>query len=134
MAVIAFVWAFIAVALILIVLIQKGKGGGLGAALGGAGASSLLGTKTGDFLTWVTIALVGMFLILGVVLAKYFRPLTPRDLAAPAATTTPIDPTVVPSQPAPPDTGGTETPAPTVPSEGAPASQPLPDQPDQTSQ
>ena len=37
-------------------------------------ASGLLGTKTGDFLTWVTIGLVGVFLTLAVVMAKFYKP------------------------------------------------------------
>ena len=59
---------FIIVCLLLIgvVLLQKGRGGGLGAALGGAG-SSAFGTKTGDVMTWVTIVLTGLFLLLAVV-------------------------------------------------------------------
>jgi len=61
-------------ALILIILIQKGRGGGLSAAFGGAGGGGLLGSKTGDFLTWVTIVLVGVFLGLAVLLAKYYKP------------------------------------------------------------
>ena len=65
---------FLCVALILIILLQKGKGGGLGAAFGGGGAGSLLGTKTGDFLTWVTISLVGGFLVLAVLMGKFMRP------------------------------------------------------------
>ncbi len=60
-------------ALILIILIQKGRGGGLSAAFGGGGGGGLLGSKTGDFLTWVTIVLVGVFLTLAVVLAKYYK-------------------------------------------------------------
>jgi len=60
-------------ALILIILLQKGRGGGLGAAFGGGGAGSLLGTKTGDFLTWVTITLVAGFLVLAVLMGKYMR-------------------------------------------------------------
>jgi preprotein translocase subunit SecG len=64
-------------ALILIVLIQKGRGGGLSAAFGGAGAGGVLGSKTGDFLTWVTIVLAGVFLGLGVLLAKYYKPAPP---------------------------------------------------------
>ena len=64
----------IALALILIVLIQKGRGGGVGAAFGGGGANSLLGTKTGDFLTWVTISLVALFLVMAVVMGKFMRP------------------------------------------------------------
>jgi preprotein translocase subunit SecG len=63
----------IAVLLILIVLIQKGKGGGLGTMFGGMGASSLLGSKTGDVLTWITIALVSLFLVLGVLLDKFLK-------------------------------------------------------------
>jgi preprotein translocase subunit SecG len=62
------------VALILIILIQKGRGGGLSAAFGGGMAGGILGSKTGDFLTWVTIVLVGMFLTLAVVMAKFYKP------------------------------------------------------------
>jgi preprotein translocase subunit SecG len=57
----------------LIVLIQKGKGGGLSGAFGGAMASGILGSKTGDFLTWVTIVLAGVFLFLAVIMAKFYR-------------------------------------------------------------
>jgi preprotein translocase subunit SecG len=71
---IAVVFIICAVVLILIVLIQKGKGGGLGAAFGGGLASGILGSKTGDFLTWVTIAMVGVFLALAVAMAKLYKP------------------------------------------------------------
>lgn len=71
---IAVVFLICAVVLILIILIQKGKGGGLGAAFGGGLASGILGSKTGDFLTWVTIAMVGVFLALAVVMAKFYKP------------------------------------------------------------
>lgn len=73
MNVVAVVFLICAVVLILTVLIQKGRGGGLGAAFGGM-ASGILGSKTGDFLTWVTIALVGVFLMLAVVMAKFYKP------------------------------------------------------------
>lgn len=65
---------FCALALILVVLIQKGRGGGLSSAFGGGMASNILGSKTGDFLTWVTIALVTCFLVSAVVLAKWDKP------------------------------------------------------------
>ena len=66
------VWVLVALAMILIILLQKGKGGGLSGAFGGAGGGAgLLGTKTGDFLTWVTITLVTIFLVLGIVLGKF---------------------------------------------------------------
>ena len=67
------VWGAIALALIFIILIQKGKGGGLAAAFGGAGGGGLLGTKTGDFLTWVTISLVILFLLLTIVMVKWYK-------------------------------------------------------------
>jgi protein translocase SecG subunit len=71
---VAVVFFICAVMLILIVLIQKGKGGGLSAAFGGGMASGLLGSKTGDFLTWITIGAVGVFLALAVVMAKVYKP------------------------------------------------------------
>jgi len=63
----------VCVLLILVVLLQKGRGGGLGAALGGAG-SAAFGTKVGDFMTWVTIVLTALFLLLAIGGALYFRP------------------------------------------------------------
>jgi preprotein translocase subunit SecG len=84
--VVMLVWLLIAAALILIVLIQKGRGGGLSSAFGGGGANSLLGTKTGDFLTWVTISLVALFLIVAVVMGKFMRPQESSSLAIPTYT------------------------------------------------
>ncbi len=72
MTVVVVIWFICALALILIILIQKGRGGGLSAAFGGGMASGILGSKTGDFLTWVTIVLVGIFLTLAVVMAKFW--------------------------------------------------------------
>ena len=61
---------FVAVCLLmmLVILIQKPKGGGLSGAFGGAGgsASDVFGAKTGDVLTYVTVAFFLAFLILGV--------------------------------------------------------------------
>lgn len=67
--------------LIVVVLIQKGRGGGLGAAFGGA-ASSAFGTKVGDVLTWVTIVLVALFLLLAIGTTVLMRP-KPGIVAAP---------------------------------------------------
>ena len=74
MSLVAAAFFICAMALILIILIQKGKGGGLSSALGGGLASGILGSKTGDFLTWVTIAMAGVFLALAVAMAKYYKP------------------------------------------------------------
>ena len=67
-------WILVSVILILIVLIQKGRGGGLSAAFGGGAGGGLLGSKTGDFLTWITISLVAGWLLLSVVAAKWLIP------------------------------------------------------------
>ena len=77
MKVVAVLFVICCVALILIILIQKGRGGGLSAAFGGGMAGGILGSKTGDFLTWVTIVLVGVFLTLAVVMAKFYKPTEP---------------------------------------------------------
>ncbi len=100
--------------LILLVLIQKGRGGGLSASFGGGGANTLLGSKTGDFLTWATIALVALFLLLAVFTAKFYKPTVsdydadpnmgqnapavqaPADAPAAPETTTPESPVVAP--------------------------------------
>ena len=71
---VAILFILCALMLILIILIQKGKGGGLSGALGGGLPSGILGSKTGDFLTWVTITLVGVFLLLAVIMAKFYKP------------------------------------------------------------
>jgi preprotein translocase subunit SecG len=100
MKVVVAVWAFIGIVLILLVLIQKGRGGGLSSAFGGL-SNSLLGTKTGDFLTWVTISL-----LLSVVAAKWFKPQASEFLQSRPATSAPA---AVPIQP---ETPLAEQPAP----------------------
>jgi len=87
MNIVMVLWVFVTIALILIILIQKGKGGGLSAAFGGLGAGGLLGTKTGDFLTWVTICFVVAFLGLAVLMVKYYKPVMPEDTGTSAVTT-----------------------------------------------
>ena len=74
MKIVAVLFVICAVSLVLIILVQKGRGGGLSAAFAGGMASGILGSKTGDFLTWVTIVLVGVFLTLAVVMAKFYKP------------------------------------------------------------
>ena len=89
LAVVLFI--LVCLAIILIVLLQKGRGGGVGAAFGGGGGGgSLLGTKTGDFLTWVTICLVALFLVMAVLMGKFLRPGASSELAAPVMTA-PLD-------------------------------------------
>lgn len=62
------------VLLIGIILLQKGRGGGLSGAFGGAGGGhSAFGAKTGDVLTWATVALATLFLLLAVAMNFVYR-------------------------------------------------------------
>lgn len=105
MSVVAVLFVIVCVALIFLVLIQKGRGGGLSSAFGGAGAGGLFGTKTGDFLTWVTIAAVALFLSLAVIMGLFYKP-TVTELEAEQ----PRPPQPVPTAPST-DRPGTTTPA-----------------------
>ena len=107
----AVLFAICAFSLILLILIQKGRGGGLSSAFGGGAAAGLLGSKTGDFLTWLTIVVVGVFLILAVVMAKFYRP----SVSEPAGGQPPA-PTAPAAKPPP------GQPRPTVPQPKAPLS------------
>jgi preprotein translocase subunit SecG len=115
MNLVAVLFVLVCITLILVILIQKGRGGGLSAAFGGGMASGLLGSKTGDFLTWATIAVVSVFLVLAVILAKFYRPGVEYG-GAPATTSEPA------TKSAPARPSG-ETP-PSVPQESAPAERP----------
>lgn len=107
MHIVAVMWVLCAVILILVILIQKGRGGGLSGAFGGGMASGILGTKTGDFLTWVTVGLVSVLLLLTIVMAKFYRPTVTGVEEEPPARSQPM------AQPELPGTGDidmTETP------------------------
>jgi preprotein translocase subunit SecG len=106
MNVVAVLFVICCVSLILIILIQKGRGGGLSGAFGGAMASGILGSKTGDFLTWVTIVLVGVFLTLAVVMAKFYKPTPVGDYDVSPQTQQPLE---SPEQPKPSKAAGDTT-------------------------
>jgi preprotein translocase subunit SecG len=144
---VAVLFVLVCIILILVVLMQKGRGGGLSGAFAGGMASGLLGSKTGDFLTWVTVGLVSVFLILAVLMARFYKPQVRYGTGLPQATQQPV-----PSgQPATPQTGTSGQTAPVTPAPvpqpeaaqpsapapqpgtaqpSAPASQPSPPQPD----
>ncbi len=84
MNVVAVLFITVCIALILLVLIQKGRGGGLSGAFGGLGAGGLFGTKTGDFLTWVTIAITVLFLSLAIIMGLFYKPTVTEPETAPA--------------------------------------------------
>jgi preprotein translocase subunit SecG len=121
---VAALFVLVSLVLILIVLMQKGRGGGLSGAFAGGMASGLLGSKTGDFLTWVTVVLVGIFLLLAVLMAKYYRPsISSYGRGQPPASQQPL----TGGQPSAPQPGATEQPVPAVPSSAPPSgpAQPL---------
>ncbi len=71
----------VCVLLTLIILVQKPKGGGLAGAFGGATSSgSVLGAKTGDFLTWTTVGFFVAFVVLSILLIKLGKPATVEQL------------------------------------------------------
>ncbi len=97
---VAVLFVMVSVVLILVILVQKGRGGGLSGAFGGGMASGLLGSKTGDFLTWVTIGLVTVFLGLAILMARYYRPSVEYGAEPPVAPPTQSAP--APTQPVAP--------------------------------
>jgi len=118
MNLVAVLFVLVSLVLILLILVQKGRGGGLSAAFGGGMASGLLGSKTGDFLTWATITVVSIFLVLAVVLARYYRPSTTNydqasQTSQPATTSAPSQPSTETPQPVPQES------TPAVPPSGA---------------
>lgn len=106
-SILATLFGLLAVLLMLVILLQRGKGSGLSGAFGGAGGHTAFGAKTGDFLTWITIALAAMFLVYSVGLNYVFVPTKPTigGAAAPAPGTG--------------GTGGSGTPPAETPAEGA---------------
>ncbi|MGA2093095.1 MAG: preprotein translocase subunit SecG [Sedimentisphaerales bacterium] len=89
--VIAVIFLISSIVLILIVLIQKGKGGGLSSAFAGGMASGLLGSKTGDVLTWITIGAASVFVFFALILNKWWKPTGSGPLAQTPAPVTSTD-------------------------------------------
>ena len=99
----AIAFVLVCVFMILVILIQRPRGGGLAGAFGGGGGSSeaAFGAKTGDVLTWFTVACFVLFLALAMGLTWTIKPVqtsTPSNVpsgtapvsgAPPAETTDP---------------------------------------------
>lgn len=83
------VFLLVCIAMILLILIQRPQGGGLSGAFGAGGGAgqTAFGTKTGDVLTIVTIAIFVLFLGMAVILNFAARPST---APAPGVTAVPI--------------------------------------------
>jgi len=99
MSIIAALFVIGSVVLILVVLIQKGKGGGLSGAFAGGMASNILGSKTGDILTWITISVASFFVVVALVLDRWWRPSTGGPASRTPAPITSTDTGRGPAQP-----------------------------------
>lgn len=104
----------VCVSMILIVLIQRPQGGGLSGAFGAGGAGqgagqTAFGTKTGDVLTWGTVSVFVIYLLVAIALNFVARP----DTTGAAIEPTLDDPAQQGEQPAPeelPPLPGADTP------------------------
>lgn len=72
--VIPVVFVFVCALLIMVILLQKGRGGGLAGAFGGSGGYSAFGAKTGDYFTWITVALAGLFVLVACLGVWFYVP------------------------------------------------------------
>jgi preprotein translocase subunit SecG len=126
----AVLFIIICVLLIIVILLQKGRGGGLSAAFGGAGGQSAFGSKTGDVFTWVTIVVVGVFLVMSMILTVAYVPYVEEDLNTPtlAPTGGASLPAAVPPV-APPGTSKSSPPSGTKPDTGTTTTVPTPPNP-----
>lgn len=119
----------VCVLLVGLILLQKNRGAGLSGAFGGVGGHSAFGTKTGDMLTWVTVGLAAVFLVLAIVGNYFFVPEVPA--LGPPATELPMTTEQLPAAqdtaPAPAQSAIPVSPAPApVQAPPAPAPQPSP--------
>ncbi|MBM4095492.1 MAG: preprotein translocase subunit SecG [Planctomycetota bacterium] len=62
---------FLSVILVFFILIQSGKGGGLAGAFGGPGGQSAFGSRSADQLTWYTVGLAAVWLLLVMFVVAY---------------------------------------------------------------
>lgn len=110
----------VAIALILIVLLQAGKGAGIGAAFGGASQTVFGPRGPGNFLSKLTTAAAGIFMITSLVLAIFSSQYVggsviltsppPKPATAPVPTPPGAEPTAPSTPSAPESTGTVETP------------------------
>ena len=121
----AVLFVIVCILMMLVILIQKPKGGGLSGAFGGGGGSaqSAFGAKTGDFLTWFTVAMFVCFILLAMCMQWAIRAGDTTeedgvlDVGVPAeipvgsdSTEPPIEPAQAPVTPSPVTEAGTAPP------------------------
>lgn len=90
--ILTFFIVLVSLLLIGLILLQKNRGSGLSGAFGGVGGHTAFGTKTGDFLTWVTVGLAGVFIVLSITAVFVFeRAVTPVNAATGTQTPAPAE-------------------------------------------
>jgi preprotein translocase subunit SecG len=108
------VHVLVAIALILIVLLQAGKGAGIGAAFGGASQTVFGPRGPGNFLSKLTTAAAGIFMVTSLVLAifssRYIGGSVIMSAPAPKPAATPITTPAGGEQTTPSLPGGSESP------------------------
>lgn len=124
----SFVFILVSLLLIGLILLQKNRGSGLSGAFGGVGGHSAFGTKTGDFLTWLTVGLTGVFMLLAIIGNFAFEPAKPPKslpvAPAPSPTPEPVPVPVSSSPPPPAPVTPAPTPSPAPASNAPPANTP----------
>jgi preprotein translocase subunit SecG len=119
-------FVLVCILLVCVILLQKGRGGGLSGAFGGAGGHTAFGTRTGDMFTWVTVVLMGLFVIFASVAVKVYRPAAmgmPRA-AAPAGAPAEVPATAPATGTAPAAEAPAESPVGELPGADAPTEAP----------
>jgi len=84
---------FLSVILIFFILIQSGKGGGLSGAFGGPGGQSAFGSRSADQLTWYTVGLAAVWLLLVMFVVAYVPRTVVQDQPAIGEVMEPTGPT-----------------------------------------
>ncbi len=92
------VFILVSSGMILIILVQRPSGGGLAGAFGGAGGGgtdTVFGGRVGDALTWATVCLFAVYLLIAVALNLVGAAPAPAPVATPGigASSEPIDET-----------------------------------------
>lgn len=115
---------FVGVGLLMIgiILLQKNRGAGLSGAFGGVGGHSAFGTKTGDFLTWITVGFTATLILLAVVANYAFTPTSSAEALGIAPPAAPTIPTGMPQSPVPIAPPGSAAKTIRIPAQPAPVS------------
>ncbi|MAE65390.1 MAG: preprotein translocase subunit SecG [Phycisphaeraceae bacterium] len=101
----AILFLIVCVLMVLVILVQKPKGGGLSGAFGGGGGSAqaVLGAKTGEFLTYFTVGMFLLFILLAMGMQWTIRAEVEADPVpavgspdVPSTSTVPEEPAQVP--------------------------------------